>query len=135
VEFFRRATASIGEQQKQAMLPTTAEILDNRSAPPAASLDRQGPIFPPGVPRGLRRMLENELSRLLARSSSRRDPSEALSFLWARRVPCRPAADRGRGLCPGRQRRNSGSGHYPQIETKLTVRGIDMDDISASWHP
>ncbi len=39
-----------------------------------------------------------------ARRDARRHPPEALSFLWARRIACRPAARRGRGPGARRQR-------------------------------
>ena len=109
-DFFRRRNRVMSENnKKQAMLPTTAEILDNPIGTAcgfALDIGKARFFFTPGVPRELRRMLEEQIiPRLLARGGDAdRDPSEALSFLWARRVACRPAADRGRGPRPRRQR-------------------------------
>ena len=108
-DFFRRRNRVMSaNNSKQAMLPTTAEILDNPIGTAcgfALDIGKARFFFTPGVPRELRRMLEEQIiPRLLARGGSPGDPSEALPFLRARRVACRPAAERGRRTGPRRQR-------------------------------
>ncbi len=109
-DFFRRRNRVMSaNNRKQAMLPTTAEILDNPIGTAcgfALDIGKARFFFTPGVPRELRRMLEEQIiPRLLARAAGRHgNPSEALPFLWARRVACRPVARRGRGTGARRQR-------------------------------
>ena len=109
-DFFRRRIRVMPpNNRKQAMLPATAEMLDNPIGTAcgfALDIGKARFFFTPGVPRELRRMLEEQIiPRLLARAGvAGRDPPEALSFLRARRIPCRPAAGRGRGAGAGRQR-------------------------------
>ena len=99
--FFRRRSRVMSpNNQKQAMLPSTAEILDNPIGTAcgfAMDIGKARFFFTPGVPRELRRMLEEQIiPRLLARSGTPdRDPAEAVSFLRARRVACRPRCCKG----------------------------------------
>src|SRR5579885_573437 len=72
-EFFtRRSRIMPPNNRKQAMLPSTAEILDNPIGTAcgfALDIGRARFFFTPGVPRELRRMLEEQIiPRLLARS-------------------------------------------------------------------
>ena len=97
--FARRSRVMSPNNRKQAMLPATAEILDNPIGTAcgfALDIGKARFFFTPGVPRELRRMLEEQIiPRLLAKQRhADRDPAEALSFLWARRIACRPAAVR-----------------------------------------
>src|ERR1700739_3164027 len=70
--FSRRNRVMSSNNRKQAMLPTTAEILDNPVGTAcgfALDIGRARFFFPPGVPRELHRMLEEQIiPRLLARS-------------------------------------------------------------------
>ena len=88
--------------RKQAMLPAGAEVLDNPIGTAcgfALDIGSARFFFTPGVPRELRRMLEEQIiPRLLARSGiAGDDPSEALPFLRHRRIACRHAARGRRG--------------------------------------
>src|SRR5437879_1982473 len=72
-EFFRRRSRVMpSNNKKQAMLPTTAEVIDNPIGTAcgfALDIGRARFFFTPGVPRELRRMLEEQIiPRLLAKS-------------------------------------------------------------------
>ena len=72
-EFFRRRSRVMPpNNQKQAMLPATAEMIDNPIGTAcgfALDIGRARFFFTPGVPRELQRMLEEQIiPRLLARS-------------------------------------------------------------------
>src|SRR2546422_1345651 len=72
-EFFRRRSRVMPpNNRKQAMLPVTAEILDNPAGTAcgfALDIGKARFFFTPGVPRELRRMLEEQIvPRLLDRS-------------------------------------------------------------------
>src|SRR5262245_41846955 len=74
-EFLRRRSRVMPpNNRKQAMLPTTSEILDNPVGTAcgfALDIGRARFFFTPGVPRELRRMLEEQIiPRLLARGGS-----------------------------------------------------------------
>ena len=108
--FFRRRSRVMSpNNRKQAMLPATAEILDNPIGTAcgfALDIGKARFFFTPGVPRELRRMLEEQIiPRLLARSGAqtairlKRFHSYGLG-----EIACRPAARRGRGAGAGRQR-------------------------------
>ena len=93
-------------------------------------------FFTPGVPRELRRMLEEQIiPRLLARSGAQRDLPEAVPLLRPRQVACGPVADRCGGLVPDGSIKLGFRAHYPQFETKLTVRGTDLEDIHRKLAP
>src|SRR2546426_3292675 len=75
-EFFRRRSRVMpANNKKQAMLPTTAEVIDNPIGTAcgfALDIGRARFFFTPGVPRELRRMLEEQIiPRLLAKSGLR----------------------------------------------------------------
>src|SRR3989441_1157756 len=72
-DFFRRRSRVMPpNNRKQAMLPTTAEVIDNPIGTAcgfALDIGRARFYFTPGVPRELRRMLEEQIiPRLLAKS-------------------------------------------------------------------
>src|SRR6185312_7239684 len=74
-EFFRRRSRVMPpNNKKQAMLPSTAEVIDNPIGTAcgfALDIGRARFFFTPGVPRELRRMLEEQIiPRLLARSGA-----------------------------------------------------------------
>ena len=72
--FLRRSRVMSPNNKKQAMLPTTAEILDNPIGTAcgfALDIGKARFFFTPGVPRELRRMLEEQIiPRLLARGGA-----------------------------------------------------------------
>src|ERR1700719_77357 len=140
-EFFRRRTRVMSaNNRKQAMLPATAEILDNPIGTAcgfALDIGRARFFFTPGVPRELRRMLEEQIvPRLLARSGAptaiqlKRFHSYGLGESHVDALLEGVAA-----LVPDGSVKLGFRAHYPQIETKLTVRGADHADIDRKLGP
>jgi nicotinamide-nucleotide amidase len=140
-DFFRRRNRTITpNNRKQAMLPATAEVIDNPIGTAcgfALDIGRARFMFTPGVPRELRRMLEEQIiPRLLARSGLqtaihlKRFHSYGLgeSHVDAMLAGVEEIVSDGSVKLGFRA-------HYPQLETKLTVRGRDMDDIRAKLDP
>jgi len=140
-EFFRRRSRVMPpNNRKQAMLPTTAEILDNPIGTAcgfALDIGKARFFFTPGVPRELRRMLEEQvIPRLLARSglqtviSLKRFHSYGLGESHVDSLLTGVEA-----LVPDGSVKLGFRAHYPQLETKLTARGRDMDDIRRTLAP
>jgi nicotinamide-nucleotide amidase len=140
-DFFRRRNRTITpNNRKQAMLPSTAEIIDNPIGTAcgfAVDIGRARFMFTPGVPRELKRMLEEQIvPRLLAKSGMqtaihlKRFHSYGLgeSHVDAMLAGVEDIVTDGSVKLGFRA-------HYPQLETKLTVRGRDMDDIRAKLEP
>jgi nicotinamide-nucleotide amidase len=126
--------------KKQAMLPATAEVIDNPIGTAcgfAVDIGKARFFFTPGVPRELRRMLEEQIiPRLLAKSGL-----QAAIFL-------KRFHSYGLGeshvdalltgveqLVPDGSVKLGFRAHYPQLETKLTGRGKDLDDIKRKLAP
>jgi nicotinamide-nucleotide amidase len=140
-DFFRRRNRVMSENnRKQAMLPTTAEILDNPIGTAcgfALDIGKARFFFTPGVPRELRRMLEEQIvPRLLARSG-------APTTIYLKRFHSYGLGESHvdqlltgvEELVPDGSVKLGFRTHYPQIETKLTVRGADMDEIERKLAP
>ena len=140
-EFFRRRSRVMPpNNKKQAMLPTTAEVIDNPIGTAcgfALDIGRARFFFTPGVPRELRRMLEEQIiPRLLSKSGLqtaihlKRFHSYGLgeSHVDALLTDVEK-------LVPDGSVKLGFRAHYPQLETKLTVRGRDMDDVRAKLAP
>src|SRR5688572_20187538 len=138
--FARRSRAMPPNNVKQAMLPKGAEVLDNPVGTAcgfAVDIGRARFFFTPGVPRELRRMLEGEIvPRLLARSGVesavhlKRFHSYGIGESHADSLLAGVTA-----LAPDGSVKLGFRAHYPQLETKLTVRGRDMDDIRVKLAP
>src|SRR5689334_18035224 len=140
-DFFRRRNRVMSENnKKQAMLPTTAEILDNPIGTAcgfALDIGKARFFFTPGVPRELRRMLEEQIiPRLLARSGVpasihlKRFHTYGLGESHVDQLLAGVEE-----LVPDGSVKLGFRTHYPQIETKLTVRGADMEDIERKLAP
>ncbi len=140
-EFFRRRSRVMPpNNRKQAMLPATAEVIDNPVGTAcgfALDIGKARFFFTPGVPRELRRMLEEQvIPRLLARSGLqtaiflKRFHSYGLGESHVDTLLAGVA-----DLVPDGSAKLGFRAHYPQLETKLTVRGTDMDDIRAKLGP
>ena len=140
-EFFRRRSRVMPpNNRKQAMLPSTAEVIDNPIGTAcgfALDIGRARFFFTPGVPRELRRMLEEQIiPRLLAKSGLqtaihlKRFHSYGLgeSHVDALLTDVEK-------LVPDGSVKLGFRAHYPQLETKLTVRGRDIDDVRAKLAP
>ena len=140
-DFFRRRSRVMSpNNRKQAMLPATAEILDNPIGTAcgfALDIGKARFFFTPGVPRELRRMLEEQIiPRLLARSGAptaihlKRFHSYGLGESHVDQLLAGVEE-----LVPDGSVKLGFRTHYPQIETKLTVRGADMADIERKLAP
>jgi nicotinamide-nucleotide amidase len=138
--FSRRSRIMPPNNRKQAMLPATAEIIDNPIGTAcgfALDIGRARFFFTPGVPRELRRMLEEQvIPRLLARSGSpttihlKRFHSYGLGESHVDSLLAGVEK-----LVPDGSVKLGFRAHYPQLETKLTVRGADLDDIRRKLGP
>jgi nicotinamide-nucleotide amidase len=140
-DFFRRRNRVMSpNNRKQAMLPTTAEILDNPIGTAcgfALDIGKARFFFTPGVPRELHRMLEEQIiPRLLARSGAptaihlKRFHSYGLGESHVDQLLAGVE-----DLVPDGSVKLGFRTHYPQIETKLTVRGADMQEIQQKLAP
>ncbi|BBK32767.1 competence/damage-inducible protein cinA [Stella humosa] len=138
--FQRRSRIMPPNNRKQAMLPSTAEILDNPVGTACGfALDIGGArfFFTPGVPRELRRMLEEQIiPRLLARSGIqavihlKRFHSYGIGESRADTLLAGIEE-----LVPDGAMKLGFRAHYPQLETKITIRGTDMDDVLRKLEP
>jgi nicotinamide-nucleotide amidase len=140
-DFFRRRSRVMPpNNRKQAMLPATAELLDNPIGTAcgfALDIGRARFYFTPGVPRELHRMLEEQvLPRLLAKSGLqaaivlKRFHSYGLGESHVDALLAGVDA-----LVPDGSVKLGFRAHYPQLETKLTVRGTDVEDIRRKLAP
>src|SRR5215468_997510 len=140
-DFFRRRSRVMPpNNKKQAMLPVTAEVLDNPIGTAcgfALDIGKARFFFTPGVPRELRRMLEEQIiPRLLAKGGSpsaihlKRFHSYGLGESHVDQL-----LTGVEDLVPDGTVKLGFRTHYPQIETKLTVRGADMAEIETKLAP
>ena len=140
-DFFRRRSRVMPpNNRKQAMLPVTAEVIDNPIGTAcgfALDIGKARFFFTPGVPRELRRMLEEQIiPRLLAKSGLqaiihlKRFHSYGLGESHVDSLLTGVEA-----LVPDGSVKLGFRAHYPQLETKLTARGADMDDIRRKIEP
>jgi nicotinamide-nucleotide amidase len=140
-EFFRRRSRVMPpNNKKQAMLPTTAEVIDNPIGTAcgfALDIGRARFFFTPGVPRELRRMLEEQIiPRLLAKSGLQTAIHLKRFHSYGLGESHVDALLTGvETLVPDGSVKLGFRAHYPQLETKLTVRGRDMDDVRAKLAP
>ncbi len=138
--FHRRSRVMPPNNRKQAMLPAGAEIIDNPIGTAcgfALDIGKARFFFTPGVPRELRRMLEGEIiPRLLRRSGIqtvihlKRFHSYGLGESHADALLAGVET-----LVPYGGVKLGFRAHYPQLETKLAVRGVDMADIERKLGP
>jgi nicotinamide-nucleotide amidase len=140
-DFFRRRSRVMPpNNRKQAMLPSTAELIDNPVGTAcgfALDIGHARFFFTPGVPRELRRMLEEQIiPRLLARSGQqtaiflKRFHSYGLGESHVDSLLTGVEA-----LVPDGSVKLGFRAHYPQLETKLTVRGADLADVRTKLAP
>jgi competence/damage-inducible protein CinA-like protein len=138
--FRRRSRVMPPSNRKQAMLPVGAELIDNPIGTAcgfALDIGRGRFFFTPGVPRELYRMLEEQvIPRLLAKSGLqtasflKRFHSYGLGESHVDSLLAGVDA-----LAPDGSVKLGFRAHYPQLETKLTVRGTDPDDIRRKLAP
>jgi nicotinamide-nucleotide amidase len=138
--FARRSRVMPPNNRKQAMLPAGAEILDNPIGTAcgfAVDIGKARFHFTPGVPRELRRMLNEQIiPRLLEKSGMqsaiylKRFHSFGIGESRADAMLAGVAE-----LVPDGTVKLGFRAHYPQLETKLAARGRDMDDIRRKLAP
>src|SRR5262245_32957750 len=122
------------------MLPTNAEILDNPIGTAcgfAMDIGKARFCFTPGVPRELQRMLEEQIiPRLLARGGAptathlKRFHTYGLGESHVDQLLTGVEE-----LVPDGSVKLGFRTHYPQIETKLTARGAELDEIRHKLAP
>jgi nicotinamide-nucleotide amidase len=140
-DFFRRRSRTMpANNRKQAMLPETAEMIDNPIGTAcgfALDIGKARFFFTPGVPRELRRMLEEQIiPRLLLKSGLQ-------STIHLKRFHSYGLGESHvdslltgvEDLAPDGSVKLGFRAHYPQLETKLTARGADLDEIKAKLAP
>jgi competence/damage-inducible protein CinA-like protein len=138
--FQRRSRVMPPNNRKQAMLPATAEMIDNPVGTAcgfALDIGKARFFFTPGVPRELRRMLEEQIiPRLLARSGTQTTIYLKRFHSYGLGESHVDALLKGvEDLVPDGSVKLGFRAHYPQLETKLTIRGTDMDDVRTKLAP
>jgi nicotinamide-nucleotide amidase len=140
-EFFRRRSRVMPpNNRKQAMLPDGAELIDNPIGTAcgfAVTIGEARFFFTPGVPREMRRMVEDEIiPRLLKQSGTqavihlKRFHSYGIGESHADSL-----LSGIESIVPDGSVKLGFRAHYPQLETKLTVRGVDRADIERKLEP
>jgi nicotinamide-nucleotide amidase len=138
--FQRRGRVMPPNNRKQAMLPVDAELVDNPVGTAcgfAINIGKARFFFTPGVPRELHRMLEEQvIPRLLARSGTQTAIYLKRFHSYGLGESHVDALLKGvEDIVPDGSIKLGFRAHYPQLETKLTVRGTTMDDIRAKLEP
>jgi nicotinamide-nucleotide amidase len=138
--FKRRSRTMPSNNVKQAMLPATAEILDNPIGTAcgfALDIGKVRFFFTPGVPREMKRMVEEQiLPRLLARTGTppaivlKRFHSYGLGEAHVDQM-----LDGIEAMAADGSVKLGFRAHYPQLETKLVARGRDQDDVRRKLEP
>src|SRR5437899_8049003 len=138
--FHRRSRVMPPNNRKQAMLPATAEMIDNPIGTAcgfALDIGKARFFFTPGVPRELRRMLEEQIVPALLKRSGVQTVIHLKRFhsygLGESHADALLAGVED--LVPGGAVKLGFRAHYPQLETKLAVRGVDMADIERKLGP
>src|SRR6202049_5008400 len=133
-------TGNGGGRRGGFFFPRAAEMIDNPVGTAcgfAMDIGKARFFFTPGVPRELRRMLEEQIiPRLLAKSGAqtaiqlKRFHSYGLGESHVDQM-----LSGVEELVPDGSVKLGFRAHYPQIETKLTVRGADHADIYRKLEP
>ena len=138
--FSRRSRVMPSNNVKQAMLPATAEFIDNPIGTAcgfALDIGQARFFFTPGVPRELRRMLEEQIiPRLLDRAGVQ-------TSIYLKRFHSYGLGESHvdsllagiEDLVPAGGVKLGFRAHYPQLETKITVRGADMNEVHRKLAP
>ena len=138
--FRKRSRVMPPSNRKQAMLPAGSELLDNPIGTAcgfALDIGQARFYFTPGVPRELHRMLDEQIiPRLLARGG--RPAATFLKRFHSYGIGESRADSMLAGvetLAPEGSVKLGFRAHYPQLETKLSVRGTDMEDVRRKLAP
>src|SRR5271167_3796978 len=140
-DFFRRRNRVMSENnRKQAMLPVGSEMLDNPVGTAcgfALDIGEARFFFTPGVPRELKRMLEEQIVPRLLAKSGRQTAIHLKRFhsygLGESHVDS--LLEGLEAMVPDGSVKLGFRAHYPQLETKLTVRGTNTEDIRRKLEP
>ncbi|TAJ41731.1 MAG: CinA family nicotinamide mononucleotide deamidase-related protein [Reyranella sp.] len=138
--YARRGRVMPANNKKQAMLPANAEFIDNPIGTAcgfAVTIGRARFLFTPGVPREMRRMLDEQvIPRLLALGGIR--GVTKLKRFHTFGIGESRADEMLSGIEAFKQEGGIKLGfqaHYPQLETKLAVRGADEADLQRQLAP
>ena len=141
--YARRGRVMPANNRKQAMLPQNAEFIDNPIGTAcgfAVTIGRARFLFTPGVPREMRRMLDDEVIPRLLKLGGITGVTRLKRFHSFGIGESR--ADEMLAGIPGLAIDGHETGgiklgfqaHFPQLETKLAVNGANDADLdSASW--
>ena len=138
--FAKRSRVMPPNNRKQAMLPAGAEVLDNPIGTAcgfAVTIGKARFYFTPGVPREMRRMLEEQIiPRLLAKTGTQTAIYLKRFHSYGIGESHADALLQGiEDLAPDGSVKLGFRAHYPQLETKLTVRGRDMEEVQQKLAP
>jgi len=140
-EYFRsRGRVMPPNNSKQALLPAGAELIDNPIGTAcgfAVTIGRARFMFTPGVPREVRRMLDEQIIPRLQAMAGTQTKIHLKRFhsfgLGESRVDQMLAGVEA--LAPEGSVKLGFRAHYPQLETKLAVRGRDMEEVRRQLGP
>ncbi|WP_158291945.1 CinA family nicotinamide mononucleotide deamidase-related protein [Paracraurococcus ruber] len=138
--YARRNRPMPPNNRKQAMLPAGAEFVDNPIGTAcgfAVIIAGTRFYFTPGVPREMRRMLDEQvLPRLLASAGlqgvTRLKRFHSFGIGESRADEMLAGIE---ALAPGGGVKLGFQAHYPELETKLAVRAADRDDLDRKLAP
>lgn len=139
--FFRRLGRDMPpNNRKQAMLPEGAELIDNPIGTACGfgvKIGKATFYFTPGVPRELRRMLEEQLLPRIMEKIGRRDVILLRRFHSYGVGESHADAMLGdlEAMVPDGSVKLGFRAHYPQLETKLTVRATSMEEAERKLAP
>ncbi|MEE8395394.1 MAG: CinA family nicotinamide mononucleotide deamidase-related protein [bacterium] len=138
--FLSRGRKMPENNRKQAMLPATAELVDNPVGTAcgfAVTIGKARFYFTPGVPRELHRMLEHELLPRMLKQGG------APGVIVLKRFHSFGLGESHVDQLLGGLEEMVADGslklgfraHYPQLETKLTIRAADAAEAEAKLEP
>jgi nicotinamide-nucleotide amidase len=138
--YARRGRVMPANNRKQAMLPEGAEFIDNPIGTAcgfAVTIGKARFLFTPGVPREMRRMLDEQIIPRLLKLSGTASVMRLKRFHTFGIGESR--ADEMLAGIPGLaidgDIKLGFQAHYPQLETKLAVRGADEADLDLRLAP
>ncbi|CAN5426873.1 competence/damage-inducible protein A [soil metagenome] len=138
--YARRGRVMPANNRKQAMLPEGAEFIDNPIGTAcgfAVTIGKARFLFTPGVPREMRRMLDEQILPRLLKLSGTASVTRLKRFHTFGIGESR--ADEMLAGIPGLaidgEIKLGFQAHYPQLETKLAVRGADEADLDRRLAP
>jgi nicotinamide-nucleotide amidase len=138
--FSRRSRIMPPNNRKQAMLPAGSEFIDNPIGTAcgfALDIGKARFYFTPGVPRELRRMLEEQIiPRLLERAGVQTSIHLKRFHSYGLGESHVDSLLAGvEDIVPDGSVKMGFRAHYPQLETKITIRGANMEDVNRKLAP